>query len=336
MLKICILGYGGIARVHKQAYKDLEAKGKAKLVAVCDIDESRFEQKIDINIQGDDTAKKADDFNTYIDLDEMLAKENPDIVTVTLPTFLHTEKTIYLLEKGYNVMCEKPMSLTYEGCKKMLEAAEKSGKMLTIGQCLHFASEYEYLKEAVESNKFGKVRSAFFQRISSPPLWSWENWYMNTERSGGCIYDLHIHDIDFIRYAFGEPKKVSCISKAGYTDYESAFSTLWYDDFAVSAIGDWSLLNYGFEPSYRVAFEKAVVEWKSYKLTIYPAEGEKYDVDLGCKDAYGAEVEYMCDMLTEGFENKKNDPASAALTIKLIQTLKKSADKNGEAILFEA
>lgn len=335
MLKICILGYGGIARVHRDSYKDLEAKGKAKLVAVCDIDESRFDQKIDINIQGDDS-EKSESFNTYLDLDEMLEKEKPDIVTVTLPTFLHTEKTIYLLEKGYNVMCEKPMSLTYEGCKQMLAAAEKSGKLLMIGQCLHFASEYEFLKEAVESGKFGKVRSAFFQRISSPPLWSWENWYMNTERSGGCIYDLHIHDIDFVRYAFGEPKKISCISKAGYTDYESAFSTLWYDDFAVTAIGDWSLLNYGFAPSYRVAFEKAVLEWKDYRLTVYPTEGEKYDVALDNKSAYGAEVEYMCDILTEGFENKKNAPESAALTIKLVQTLKKSADNNGDITEFNA
>ena len=123
MLKICILGYGGIARAHQNGYKtELEEKGIAKLVAACDICEEQFTKDMAINIDSGESEKS--ELRGYTDLDEMLEKEKPDIVTVALPTYLHKEKTVYLLNKGYNVMCEKPMALTYEDCLEMLEASK--------------------------------------------------------------------------------------------------------------------------------------------------------------------------------------------------------------------
>lgn len=334
MLKICILGYGGIARTHKAGYKsELEDKGIGKLVAVCDIDAARFDAKIDINLSSDDGSAK--EFNTYTDLDEMLEKEQPDIVSITLPTFLHKEKAIYIMKKGFNVFCEKPMSLCYSDCLEMLAAAKECGRKLMIGQCLHFFPEYEYLKEVIADGRFGRVRSGYMSRLSGPPIWGWNNWYMDTVNSGGCLLDMHIHDVDFARYALGEPKKVSCISKSGYSGYESAFTTLYYDDFAVTAIGDWSLKGFDFEASFRFAFEKATVLWKDGKLTVYPTEDKKYEVELKAQNGYGAEVAYFADVIMNGKENTKNNPESAALSIKLAETLRKSADLGGEIVPFE-
>lgn len=335
MLKICILGYGGIARAHKAGYTALKKKGKAKLVAVCDTDPARFEQAVKTNLDSGEAKAEPLPFNTYTDLDEMLEKEQPDIVTVCLPTFLHKEKTVYLLQKGYNVMCEKPMSLKYEDCLEMINAAKSAGKILMIGQCVRFFSEYEYLKNIIDSGEYGKVRSAYFHRLSVPPVWGWQNWFMDSDLSGGCIHDLHIHDIDFIRYAFGEPRKVSCISREGYTKWESAVTSLWYDGFAVTAIGDWSLKNHPFEPAYRVAFEKATVEMSGGKVTVYPVDGEKLEPEIPAKNGYGAEVEYMCDVLNGETENTKNRPESAAISVKLAETLKISAARDGEPVAFE-
>lgn len=334
MVKVCLVGYGGIARTHKAGYKqELEEKGIGKLVAVCDIDPKRFEAKVDINLSADDGSKL--DFNTYTDLDEMLEKEQPDIVTLTLPTFLHKEKAIYIMRKGYNVFSEKPMSLCYEDCLEMLEVAKETGKKLMVGQCLHFFPEYAYLKEVIDDCRYGKVRSVAMHRLSGPPIWGWENWYMDTSRSNGCLFDMHIHDVDFARYAFGEPKKVSCISKAGYSDYESAFTTLYYDDFAVNAIGDWSLKGFDFQAYFRVGFEKATLEWKDFKLTVYPVDDKKFEVELPSVNGYGAEVAYFADYIKNGRDCSKNDPVSAAKTIKLAETLRESADKGGAIIDFE-
>ena len=65
-------------------------------------------------------------------------------------------------------------------------------------------------KKLVDEGTYGKVKSALLQRKSAPPYWGWDNWYLDYSRSGGAIMDLHIHDIDYARCAFGEPKEVSC------------------------------------------------------------------------------------------------------------------------------
>ncbi|MBO7218030.1 MAG: hypothetical protein J6V50_04945, partial [Clostridia bacterium] len=73
MYKICIVGFGGIARTHKAGYKqEIEDKGLGKLVGVCDINPERFEAKVDINLSAD--AGAVQEFNKYTDLDEMLEK----------------------------------------------------------------------------------------------------------------------------------------------------------------------------------------------------------------------------------------------------------------------
>ncbi len=336
MVKVCILGYGGIARAHEGGYKsELSDKGIGKLTAVCDINPDKFSEKVEINISADASGETPEKVNTYTNLDEMLECEQPDIVSITLPTYLHKEKTIYVLKKGYNVFCEKPMALSYADCLEMLAAAEESGKKLMIGQVLHFFPEYEYLKEAVADGRFGAVHSAFFHRLSTPPVWGFENWFMDAEKSGGCIQDLHIHDIDLARYLFGEPERLSCTSHKGYSDYESAFSTLWYKDFAVSAIGDWSLSKFPFEMYYRVAFDKAVVEMRGGKVTVVTAEGEKIEPELKRQNGYGAEVAYFAKAITDGGDMSKNDPESAALSIKLVEALKKSADNGGAVIEYK-
>ncbi|MBP3392227.1 MAG: Gfo/Idh/MocA family oxidoreductase [Clostridia bacterium] len=333
MVKVCLLGYGGIGHVHANGYSLLEKEGKAKLLGVCDINPDVFTKEIAINIS-DDSGDKQLSFNTYTDLDEMLAKEQPDMVDICLPTFLHKEKAVYLLNKGYHVFCEKPMALTYAETQEMLAAAKANGKELMIGQCLHFFSEYEYLKDLVVNGTYGKAISAFFQRLSPPPVWAWENWYMNSNLSGGCIQDLHIHDIDMCRYLFGNPHTVSCKTKDGFGKWDCAHSTLIFDDLHATVIGDWSLQNAPFEPSYRVAFEKATVICVNGVVKVYPAEGEGFTADIQPKDGYAAEVSYFMDVIG-GAENTKNRADSASLSVKLIETLRNSANQGGKQLPFE-
>lgn len=332
MIKVCLVGYGGIARAHKSGYRsEIEAKGLGEFCGAFEINPDRFERRVTTNL-AEDTPKEVVDFRTYTDLDTMLETEKPDVVTVALPTYLHKDMTIKILKKGYNVLCEKPMALNSAECEEMIAAAKETGKKLMVGQCLRFAPEYEFLKDAIDTGKFGKVRSVFMERLSTAPIWGWENWYMDTAKSGGALQDLHIHDIDMARYLFGEPEKISCISKAGYSDYESAFSQLFYKDFVASIIGDWSLINHPFKPGYRIAFEKATVTWDYNELWVYPCDAAKYKVDLPAVNPYGAEAAFFGKVVTEGAQNTKNTPESAAATIKLIEALRQSAD-NGGAIL---
>lgn len=335
MKKVCIIGFGGIAQsVHRNGYKKLEEQGKAKLVAVCDIDPARFEGGVAINISdGNNDASK--DLKTYTDMDEMLKNEQPDMVDICVPTFLHEEITTHVLELGYDTLCEKPMSLKYENCLRMIDAANKAGKQLMIGQCVRFFPEYAYLKEIIDNGTYGKPLAASFRRLSPPPMWGWDNWFMDAARSGGAALDLHIHDLDFVRYAFGEPNAVSCTGADVYSGgLDIAHTTYYYDDFTVSIQGDWSLKDVPFKADFLVSFEKATVGITDGKLTVYPRESEAFTPELSNVDGYTAEISYFIDVLNGETENMKNRPESAALSVKVVEKLYESAAKGGEKVAF--
>ena len=335
MIKVAILGFGGIAQsAHLPAYVELEKEGKAKLVAVCDIDPARFDTKLSINLaEAKDTLPES--VHRYTDWHEMIKIEEIDMVDICLPTFLHADTAIELLNGGYHVLSEKPMSLCYEDCLRMCKAAETSGNRLMIGQCIRFCDQYTFLKDAVEDGRFGKIKTGLFRRMSRPPIWGWDNWFMDYERAHGCVLDMHIHDIDFIQYTLGLPQAVSCTTQDIYSRRDIAHTKLHYPDFAISVIGDWSQEGLPFTADYRVAFENATVDYKDDKVTVYPRDGEPYSPELDNTSFYSKEIRYFVDMLQNGTENIINRSESAALSVKLVEELCKSADLNGQVVPFQ-
>ena len=334
MLKAALIGFGGISQAaHLPAYRNLQKQGKVQLTAVCDIDPQRFTKTMEINIgKAEDSSSM--NFHQYNDWEEMLTHEDVDMVDVCLPTFMHAQTAIELLKRGYHVLCEKPMALDYEQSMAMVEAANQSKKHLMIGQCLRFASNYTFLKNALEANTFGKPLSAVFRRMSGPPIWGWENWFMDYNRSRGCMLDMHIHDIDMARFLFGEPDAVSCVTQDVYSKDDIVHSRLMYKGLNVLAIGDWSQEGADFTADYRVAFEKATVIMGSDGVIVYPRGGEAYKPEVDDKSFYEAEIEFFVDMIASGSADIINPPRSAAMTVKLIDTLRESARSSGSVVSF--
>lgn len=329
MLNAAILGFGGIARAHKGGYEILEKEGKVRLVAVCDIRADAFEQEIEINLKSEST-KVSNTYHCYTDLEKMLEQEQIDFIDICVPSYLHREYSVKLMEKGYNVLCEKPMALNSNDCGAMLDAEKKSGKHFMIAQVLRFFNEYEFLKNCIENRTFGKPLAAFFNRISNPPTWGWDNWFMDYNKSGGCITDLHIHDVDIVRYLFGEPNAISCRAMDTCTKYDLVQTVFQYDDVIVTAHGSWASKKTKFFAGYRVDFEKASVVYESGKVTVYPNdETHSYSPELGNWNGYTNEIAYFCDVVNETIENKRNPASSAAKTIRLIEVMKQSADELG-------
>ncbi|MCL2352094.1 MAG: Gfo/Idh/MocA family oxidoreductase [Firmicutes bacterium] len=333
MLNAAIIGFGGVAQaVHVPAYRALEEKCKARLVAAYDIDPGQFQKKQEINIGA--SGKTPAELHFYTDLEEMLAKEKLDLIDVCTPTDLHAKYSIDMLGRGYSVHSEKPMARTYAQCLAMVEAAGKAKGRLMIGQCLRFSQDYLFLKKAVTDGSFGKPVSAVFRRLSGPPMWASQNWFMDRARSGGCLLDMHIHDIDMARFLFGEPRAVSCVAADVYSGDDVAHSRLFYDGMAVMAIGDWSQYGTGFTADFRVGFEKATVVAEAGVVTVFPHGGEPYKPALPAEDMYMNEIEFLVDTIISGGTNDRNPPESAAATVRLIEALKKSAERAGEIIDF--
>ena len=152
MLKVALVGVGGISGAHIPAW---EKREDAELVAICDIRPEQME--------------KYPEKRHYTDFDEMLEKEEIDILDICLPTYLHADFSVKAMEKGINVICEKPVSLKKEDVKRVYECAEKNNVKFMIAHVLRFWPEYEIVKDIYDKGTYGKLLSGSMRRLGLRP-----------------------------------------------------------------------------------------------------------------------------------------------------------------------
>ena len=128
-----------------------------------------------------------------------------DIVHICLPNYLHVSNAVAAMEKGMNVFVEKPVCLTREDADAILDAEKRTGMKVMVGQVVRSFEEYRYLKKVYDDKTFGKLRSIVMRRISGDVRWGFEDWFHDEKRSGSVVLDLHVNDLDFLRYMLGEP-----------------------------------------------------------------------------------------------------------------------------------
>ena len=192
-----------------------------------------------------------------------------------MPAHLPSRKICYgSYGKVKYLFIEKPVALTRAEGDELIACAEKHGTQVQVGQVVRFFDEYSALAEMIADGRYGKVVNANFRRLSPIPLWGFENWLLYPERSGGAGQDLHIHDVDFALSVFGKPEKIYSIKNTLGTKNDYVNTLMQYPDFAVTVEGTWSLpSSYPFTASFRVVFEKAVVENLGGKFMLYDESG---------------------------------------------------------------
>lgn len=293
MLKVGILGCGGISGVHVPGWKNYDG---AEIVAYCDI---RPEQMEKYGSKSDTAA------HYYTDYKEMLENEKLDILDICLPTPLHVQCAVYAMKKGINVITEKPLTLSKSDVDLCYNTAKENGVKFMVALCMRFWNEYVYLKEVYDSKRYGRLISASMTRVSGFPHTCWNDWFADTEKSGGVAYDMHIHDVDFMVYLLGAPKDMLCKRiKDGDNDQTAAIFD--YGDFYVNTVSGWCNAPYRFRAEFRFVFEDAVVAYQNDVLTVYTKEGELSPFavqereegtthSLPKTDAYGDEIRYFAD-----------------------------------------
>ena len=125
MLKVGLIGVGGISGSHIPAWDAME---DTELAALCDIRPERMEPY--------------PDKRHYTDLDEMLEKEELDILDICLPTYLHVDFAIKAMQRGIHVICEKPISLKEEDVDRAYRTARENNVCFMVAQVLRFWPEY--------------------------------------------------------------------------------------------------------------------------------------------------------------------------------------------------
>lgn len=328
MLKFALIGVGGLGKVHLRNVIELEkSRTDIKLTALCDVDQNRFFEQIETNLGGSIEPIDLSRFNLYTDVNTLLEKEQLDFVIAAVPTYIHEKIAVSALEKGCHVFSEKPMALNLLQCQSMIDKAREKGRKLMIGQCLRYAPEYLKLKEYIDSRIYGRVLRAEFSRYSATPIWTWQNWMLDHEKSGGAALDMHVHDVDFINWIFGKPNAVSSFATHNKTRFDSIFTTYYYDDMLVTAGCDWSLpQGYPFSPSFLVRFEKAAVKMNNGNVTVYPDGGEAFAPQLASGDLYSDEIEDFINCINEDRASAVNPPESVMQTVRIALAEKESAE----------
>jgi len=220
-------------------------------------------------------------------------------------------------------------------CQMMIDAATKNNRKLMIAQCLRFWPAYETLKTIVESGELGKPVCCYFYRGGATPFWSHQNWLLDEVRSGGCLLDQHVHDVDMLEWLFGKPKAVSTIgvNVIPGAGFDAVSTNYRYDGFVVNTQDDWSQNGDGapFRMLYRVNFERGLVTFLDGVTTVYPLNGKMYVADdCNGEDGYYREIKYFIDCIISDKPITIATPESTKRSIEIAHAERESARLNGE------
>lgn len=242
-LQIGFIGCGGIAR---QKHFPGMIQTDCDLVGFCDLVAERAES----------AAKEfgTKDAKVYLDYNELLADPTIDAVHVLTPNVSHCEITVAALEAGKHVLCEKPMAATEADAKKMLEARDRTGKILTIGyQYRHFA-ENQVAKKVVEDGWLGDIYYAEATNMRRRGVPTWGVFTDKEKQGGGPLIDIGTHALDLtlfmlnnydVEYVVGTSfEKLGRLldpehqGQVGFRGEQNSWDNLTYEveDFAVGQI----------------------------------------------------------------------------------------------------
>ncbi|WP_419872669.1 Gfo/Idh/MocA family protein [Candidatus Pristimantibacillus sp. PTI5] len=230
-LKIGIIGCGGIAnQKHMPSLAKLTHLGE--MVAFCDVIEESA-QKAAKNF-GSDNAK------VYTDYKELLKDESIDVVHVLTPNLQHSYITVDALEAGKHVMCEKPMAINSIEAKKMVDAANRTGKKLTIGYQNRFRNDSQVLHKACREGQLGDIYLSKAHAVRRRGVPTWGVFLDKEQQGGGPLIDLGTHALDLALWFMDnyKPKSVS-----GSVFYKMS------DRFEGNMMGPWDPEKYHVEDS---------------------------------------------------------------------------------------
>lgn len=321
MTRVGIIGLGMMGGMHYRAWQEIEG---TEVVAVADADPQRAAGDLSTGWSNLPGAAKQLDMSRITgttDPRELIAMENVDLVDVCVPTPYHAELAIAALDAGKHCICEKPLARTAEQARQIAAAAEKAKGFCLPAMCVRFWPQWAWLARMIERGSYGKVLDATFRRVGSVP----PGWFGDGKLSGGAILDLHLHDTDFVKFAFGKPGAVHSFGRVGTTGCIDQLVTHYiYEDDGpvVTAEGSWAMTDpFPFRMDYTVNFERATAEYvmlREEPLVIYQ-NGKATPHACEGADGYHNELAYMAQCIASGQAPSIITPADAAESVEIVE-----------------
>jgi len=308
MINVGIVGLGFMAATHLKAYEKVEG---VEVTAICnpsgrhldgDFSEVFGNHGSDETLQLDMSRVKA-----FRDYEAMLGESDLQLIDICSPTLIHPEQAVQALQAGKHVLVEKPVARSSEDARRIVQAVEEGDAFLMPAMCLRFWKEWQFLKEAIADERFGRVLAVRFRRVAQPPGWG-KGHFHDGAKSGGALLDLHIHDVDFVNHCFGRPKSVFA---TGYQKFSGAIDHVvaQYEvegGAMVHAEGGWAMApGFGFNMSYTANFERATIDYDVARapgevLKVFETDKDPQVIAADPVDGYVGEIQYLVDAIQSG------------------------------------
>lgn len=293
MLKVGMIGCGGIARAHVRGWLTLPEK--AEITAVSDVVEASAREM----------AGSVNGATVYTDYRRLVEDPNVDAVDICLPHHLHKDAIVAAARADKHVICEKPLCLSIDESEEIAAAIRKSGVTMMCAHNQLFDPAVQKAREMLKEGLLGKV---FFARTCdcfhhTQPLDKW-GWRAESKTmGGGCLIDTGYHPTYLLLNLIGdEPVEVSAISGRYHIhSLQGEDSALMIVKFANGAMGevltswawDWPDGSWQFQ----IIGEKGQLFGKGRELLYKPLGWQPAKMELKPVNGFAAELEHFADSI---------------------------------------
>lgn len=252
-IKFAIVGVGSIGKRHIAV---LDAEPRAEIVGVCDVDADKCAEQSDLY----------ENLRTFTDYSEMLASVDADVINVVTPHALHADMSIQALERGFNVLVEKPMALSVTDCERMNEAATRTGNRLWVVKQNRFNVPIKLTKDAINKDRLGKIFM-----IKCDVLWNrYQGYYDDSpwrgklDEEGGALFTQASHFVDLLIWWCGNVVAASGHAETQNHTIDTEDSGVAILNFESGTIGSlvWTtcVYNKNYEGSITIIGEKGTIK----------------------------------------------------------------------------
>ncbi|MDQ6787052.1 MAG: Gfo/Idh/MocA family oxidoreductase [Acidobacteriota bacterium] len=317
-LKFALIGTGGIAQTYAQAFQSSDC---CRLVAVADINQ--------------DSAKAfAEPFSAkaYADYKTLAENQTIDAVIISTPPDSHPEIAMYFMQKGVNVLCEKPLCLSIAEARAMIECSEQSNVKFTMATKFRYCADVVKAKAIIASGVLGNIvqfENAFTAKVDMSKRWNSQKEISG----GGVLMDNGTHSVDIIRYFLGAIDEVLALETSGTqnlsVDENVKLLAKTKNGVAASVDLTWGINKelpnfisiYGTNGTLHIGWRES-----KYKLNSSPdwiTFGKGYDK----VQAFRSKLENFRNAIVEG-EELLTKPEDALASVEVIEAAYKSLNQN--------
>lgn len=320
MRKVALIGAGGMGSTHAGCYPRIE---NAELVAVMDV-------------RPEIAAAVAEQYGAqaFTDAEKMFAEAKFDTIDICTPTPSHIDYIRMGAAAGKAICCEKPFCRTAEECKEAISICNKANVTLFVAQVLRWFPEFKRAKELIDSGAIGEASVVRTTRASGHPG-GWNDWFRDYSQSGGVVFDLSIHDFDWLLWTFGPAERVYArglgTTYEGKSDY--ALTTVRFKKGVIAHVESSWANPTAFKVHFEVAGDKGLFDYTNDDVnTLFTAYWKPDQTDARSSasspmvdNPYLLELQHFYDCLESGTTpavTPKSAMQAVVLCLAVIESIK--------------